>query len=254
MSHRFVYAPGHALVTLVAAGLLGAVAGCQTAAPPPPEPETPEPGTMVEFQPAWYVSPLVHEVGEYPNLFSGDSFAVWVTPDVADAKHDAAMEAGDPVDPALESDAAEVLAQFVVLELHIESAFGDPSIAYDVVNLRNVKTYLEMPDGRQVAALQRVPLGGLSEAQEGALKQYRRTHLLLFPRRDLWYGGRVLDPEYPAVKLALQAYDTRHAFEWPGLPYRDPETVAVRDQRLRAVATTFQDVFSALRRAAHVFD
>lgn len=227
---------------------------CETT-PPPPEPKTPEAGETVEFQPAWYVTPLVHDAGRYPDLFAGDSFAVWVTPDVANAKHDAAVSAGETIDPGLESDAAEVLANFVVMELHVQSAFGDPSVAYDVVNLRNVKTYLEMPDGRHVVALQRVPIGTLHESQEGALKVYRRKHLLLFPRRDLWYGGRVLDPEYPAVKLALEAYDTRHVFEWPGLPYRDAETIAVRDQRLSEVAAAgFTEVFGALRRAAHLFD
>ena len=251
MSDYLMAAMRRAVPVLVAAAVF--LPACQTG-PPPPQPETPEADEVVEFQPAWYVSPLVHDAGRYPDLFGGDSFGVWVTPDVAGAKHNAAVAAGETVDPGLESDAAEVLANFVVMELHVESAFGDPSVAYDVVNLRNVKTYLEMPDGRHVVALQRVPLGSLEESREGALKRYGRTHLLLFPRRDLWYGGRVLDPNYPAVKLALEAYDTRHVFEWPGASYRDAETVAVRDARLREVAAGFQDVFGALRRAAHLFD
>ncbi len=242
---------------ILLAGLLvvltgGMVIGCQTT---PPEPDfTPAVEQPVEFTPAHYVTPLTFESGRYDDLFTRDSYAVWVGPEVAQAKYQYAVDANEYIEPGLEDEAARIVNNYVVIECHLESAFSDTSIAYDAVMLRGIDVSLEMPDGRRIAPIQRV-IGRVDEEQRGALRAFRRTNLFVFPRRDLWFGRLTLDPSYPSVKLVIERHDSRYAFEWPDASYADPTHVPVTPEtRMQQIRVSFNELFQSVRRVSHIFD
>jgi hypothetical protein len=236
-----------------AASVFLALTACETTPEPEPRPDVKRPPEPVarEFEPAFPVAGIRHLEGQYPTLLSPESYAVWVTPRVA-AEKQAAAEATEPIDPLLVQDALEVSSYFVVVELHIESVFNDPSIAYDAVGLRNFDVYMLLPDGRRVAPVQRIP-GDLSEAQRNALTQFRRTNILLFPRRDLWLGQQTLEPDFPSVRLVLSSTNGDFGFEWPEENFADPGRLPPGPDP-RRLQTGFRDLFEKARRAAHVFD
>lgn len=226
--------------------------GCQTT----PEPAAPETGEVVppepvaEFQPAYYVASIAADEARYPDLFSKNSFAVWVGPEVTVQKQEAAQ---DDINPQLVEEVRHITDEFVVIECHIESVFSDMSIAYDVTGFRGVEVFLELPDGREMMPVQKV-LGQLEEEQRGALKLFRRVNLLVFSRRDLWSGSRTLDAAYPSVQLVLQAHESKFAFEWPGARYADPASLPDERDRMQAIQAGFVEVFGRLRTLAHIFD
>lgn len=228
------------------------LAGCQSL--PQPQEQPAPPVEQTEFEPAYFVSPASFESGRYTDLYDPDSYAVWVGSRLADQKLAEEEQAGQPLDMTLARDAAAVVRNFVVVELHLVSQFGDMSIALENVDLRHASAYLEMPDGRRVRPLQRVFATSLGEEQAGALKRFSRTILLIFPRRDLWFGRMQLDPSYRSVKLALEGYDSRYVFEWPEQRFGDPAVVPSEADRLRQVRMGFSELFSAVRNAARIFD
>lgn len=229
---------------------LAFLAGCKTTPAPP---KTPPANHPVEFQPAHYTAALEHERGRYRDLYSPDSYALWVAPEVAAEKLDAARQGGEDVPEGLQRQAGLITRNYVIIELHLESAFSDASIGYDAVGLRGVTCYLEAPDGREVRPLQRV-IGRVEQGQAGALKVFRRVNLLVFPRRDLWVGSLTLDPNYASMKLVLDAFDTEHAFEWPDARFAAQESVPAPQDRLKRIQAGFVEVFGALQRLSHEFD
>ena len=230
------------------------LAVCQGCGTMPPEPVGQGSEVPAEFQPAFAVTMGAQEDGTYADLFSPSSYAVWVSPEVAEQKRTHALHSGQVVDPELEREAASITQNFVVIECHVESVFGDTSIAYDVVGFRGVDVYLETPDGREIEPIQRVIGSPVEEEQRGSLKAFRRTNLLVFPRRDLWEGRLNLDRGYASVKLVLQAQDSRFAFEWPDVSYADPTTKPPGDGAIKQLKVGFSELFESVRRVAHVFD
>ena len=60
------------------------------------------PETKREFRPLTFVSTINLDKGRYPDLFSRDSYAVWVDPEVAALKRSEAVAAGEEIDPNLD--------------------------------------------------------------------------------------------------------------------------------------------------------
>lgn len=239
-------------------GLLGLcvfVAACATSAPerPPVSEVGREPFVPTEFLPAAYRADLRHVSGPYGTLFDRPSFALWVGQPVAEAKRFEALERGEILEPGLPSDAEKIIQDFILIELHLESAFGDMAVSYDAVAMRSLEARLVLPDGTEHEPVQRV-LGRLLEADDGALKRFKRYNLLIFPRRDLITGQPLVPVETPTATLVLEGYNTAFHFEWQNLsPGLDPGPIRAREA-VDYVRVGFQDLFLTVRRLAHVFD
>lgn len=209
----------------------------------------PSPSTPSEFSPALPISSIAAEQAKYPDLFSPECYAVWVSPNVAEEKRHYEIEQGQNPDPWLTEDAAGIMQNFIIIEVHTESVFGDTSIAYDVVGLRNVSAYLETPDGRRIEPIQRILGTPVEEEQRGALKAFRRTNVLVFPRRDIWSGDPVVDKPMPFLKLILESHDSRFAFQWPDVNQQTSTTTPTTPtDRLKLVKVGFTEIFTHLRR------
>lgn len=231
--------------------LLAAVlvlAGCQTTGSKDDEVPQLESGTVVPFTPQANTVPLNLEDGPYPTLYSGSSFATWVTP---------AM--GEPMDGAngamVGADTAAMAASFVVVECHLASAFADMSIGYDVVGLRGVDVYLEMPDGQRVTPSQIIVGQQLEETQRGALKAYGRTNTLLFPRRQ---GSITITPDLAQrshVRLVLDTHDSLFSFTWqPIFPGTLPPPPLAQREGMKRFKAGYQAFFGKVRDVSHTFD
>ena len=131
-------------------------AACQTTSAPPPEGAEPAPPMPRGYQPLSYVSPIQLEDGQYPDLFSAESTAVWVDGDVAEMKYESEAAEGETPPARLVSQAQAISRDFFVFECHVESIFRDTSIAYDVVGFRGIDIHLETPDGTQVKPIQTI--------------------------------------------------------------------------------------------------
>jgi hypothetical protein len=209
---------------------------------------------LVQFKPAYYQSQVRLVEGRYGNLYAAESFALWVSPEVANAKWDQALAGGDTIEPLLKADAITVTQEFVIVECHLSSAFSDMSVAYDAVGLRGATAYLETPSGRKIQPLQQLFQGDLSEVPEGALRRFGRTIVLVFPKRDLWLRQPTLEAGAPSMKLVISGPQGRFAFEWPAvLPDAQPPKLTVPEAKA-AVKVGFRDPYTNLRRLAHMFD
>lgn len=254
MSLRFVNL--HCVLRWTAlAALAVAVAACQTTGeetPPPTEP-TEEELSGAFFEPATYVASMQWESGPHQSLFASDSTAVWVGPDVAELKLEQARQQGEPVIPWMENTAPIITDQFIVIELHLATVFEDSSIAYDVARLRNVDLYLELPGGRRIEPLQRDVSSAMDESQEGALWRFERRNFVVFPRVDFWQGAPIIDAAYPAVRLIMEAHNTRFYFEWPAMPQPGVEPWRPSQQEAQhALQVGFTDFMTRMRRLSDI--
>jgi len=231
------------------------MAACSTTGSPTPPPDSDfdGPPPAPQFVPAAYRADVRHTDGPHRNLFDTPSFALWVGAPVAAAKEAEARDAGEFIEPGLPRDAGKIIEDFILIELHLESAFGDMSVSYDAVAMRSMDARLELPDGTSHAPVQRV-LGKLLEADDGALKRFKRYNLLVFPKRDFLTGQPLIPHGAPSATLVLEGYNTRFEFEWDNLaavggpgPSRAAEVVDY-------VRVGFQDLFLTVRRLSHVFD
>jgi len=216
----------------------------------PRDPEIP-PVEKVEFQPLRFNSSLSIEKGDYPDLFSNESFAVWVGAEVATFKRAATIDQGGVVDAQLDIDARTIAESFVIIECHLESIFSDTSIAYDAVGFRQVTVYLETPEGKRVKPAQ-VSIGSpVEEEQRGALTLFRRTNLLVFPRRDLWVHRQTGKHLAPYTRLVLEGYDSKFYFEWPESPNMDPYQWVPTEKESRQLAVTgYRELYRRLQEFA----
>ncbi len=240
------------MLALAAAALLG-LPRCQTgnSAPEPASADEPivlEPVAM--FHPESATAPIKALSGPYPNLYDRASFAVWVDKRVADAKRAQAMQEGEPVPEPLALDAQTIVENFIVVECHMKSAFGDMAIAYDAVRFRGIEAYLELPSGETIPPIQQIT-GRQTEENAGALKSFERINVLVFPGRDIWQGGATVGRNAPSARLILEGQATTFAFAWENLAATpNPDPIVDLD----AVKVGFTDLFQALRALSHVFD
>jgi len=226
------------------------LSGCQTTTPEPKEvrPETVSPGST-EFSPLSPISTIAFESGKYADLFSPESYAVWVNSSVVEQKKSHDAEQGIPLDPWLAEDAGNIVQQFVVIELHIESVFADTSIAYDIVGLRGVSAFLEDSEGKRIDPIQRIIGTPVEEEQRGTLKAFRRTNVLVFPRQDVWTGSPVINAAMPTVKLVLESHDSRFNFTWNDVRQMSTPAAGTSPMdKLKIIKVGFGEMFEHLRR------
>lgn len=203
--------------TVFAAALAAlALSACQST--PKPEPVSTVPIATGDFVPAHTAAPVSMESGRYPNLFAPSSYAVWVTNGVAEAKLQREQAGGAEISPMLAADAATINANFYVIEVNLESAFPDSSIAYDVVGMRAIDAYLTLPDGTQVFPAQRVMATTAAETQDGALHRYGRTNLIVFPKVDVLSGAPTIPGGTQGLRLTLDGFNSIFHFEWTAGP------------------------------------
>jgi hypothetical protein len=198
------------------------LAGCQTG--PPREPVPGEPvrvGHLIPLSPISVTSTLHFAEGGYPNLFSGDSLAIWMSgsapaalPGQAAAQQQA-LDTLAPVPAPPDMDLPMMQEHFAVFELRLHSAFADASIAYDAVGLSGINVYLLAPTGERIAPAQVIMGRDLVERQQGALKVFSRTNRVTFPREHvkLVVPGNL---RAPALRLVLEGYGNTFYFEWHG--------------------------------------
>lgn len=233
-------------------------AACQTTPTAPPDTEAPILPAPRGYQPMSYVSPIQLEEGDYADLFSAESSAVWVDNDVTEMKYAREREAGNTPPEGLVAAARAINRDFFVFECHIESVFRDTSIAYDVVGFRGIDVHLETPDGKQIDPIQIIIGTPVEEEQRGTLKLFRRTNIVVFPRQDLWTGGDTVAVGSGAVRLVLAGHGSAVCFEWPELPQASAETgwswKPSENETVQVVKVSFSNLYGRLRRLAHTFD
>lgn len=226
-------------------------AGCQSL----PEPEgavAPSAEGAVAFEAARHVAPATFASGAHDDLYAPETFAVWADARLAEEKREADLAAGQPIDPTLDADAAAILRDFIVIELHLVSGFGDTASAVENVDLRGMQAFLEWPDGRRMQPVQRVFATSLGEEEVDGGQRYRRTILLLFPVRDLWLSQPLLDPDAESATLALEGRESRYTFTWPRSGAAESEAVTDADDD-RRTRVGYTELFRAVRRAARLF-
>jgi len=206
-----------------------------------------------EFTPVSFVSPIHVESGAYGNLYASDSYAVWANPEVAALKKAQAVEAGETVDPKLETLGQAFNDNFLVFECHLVSAFADTSIGYDAVGLRGADVYLLTADGRAVRPIQMAMAGPVRETPQGALKKFERVNLVVFPRRDVATGVPTVDSGSRAARLVIEAVQTKFYFEWASLRAPTRPAAPTMEDRLRAVKLGFNEFYRKLLAGAHIF-
>jgi len=230
------------------------VGACKTVPPPlEPEPDV-ELRVKRQFQPSQTVSMMKYGVGNYINLFSTESYAVWVDQEIMDLKRQESIAAGEQPPSRLQDDAATISEDFIILECYVASEFNDMSIAYDVVRNRGVDIYLLAPDGTKVAPLQMQTLGAIEEETVGALRRFGATHVAIFPRENLWVGAPTVPPGAARVRLVFETHNSAFYFDWPGgLSEEVRKTPLSTADRARAVRTGFGELYGNIRRIAHIF-
>lgn len=210
----------------------------------------------IEFRPARHLSAIHIEEGRYPALFSADSYALWLAPEVVSAKR-AAAPPESAVSPEADANTQRVAESFLVVECHLESMFADMAIAYDAVSMRQLDVYMEMPDGRRIEPNQKLVGTPVTQEQRDALKLFRRTNLLIFPRRTLWMEGLAGEPGERYARLVFKGYDSEFYFEWPqGALTKEEERYWVPTPREAKALTvlTYQRLSRELLRLGHRFD
>jgi hypothetical protein len=206
-----------------------------------------------EFSPSAFVAPIRHEEGAYPDLFGPDSYAVWVGPEVSKLKRDDAVEQGNSVDLLLDSAAQKAVNEYIVIECHVESVFGDMSVAYDVVGFRGIDLYLITPDGRKIVPVQRIMGSPVEEEQRLALKLFRRTNIAIFDKRDLPESRGGIDGPLSSIRLVVEGCNSKFFFEWGSAESAKAPPVSGQDLA-RVLKTSFQDLFNTIQRVSHIFD
>jgi hypothetical protein len=191
--------------------------------------------------------PTLGPGSRYSDLLSPDSYAIWLTDEVAKIKLES--ESADDATPAKMNELVSITEQlnekFLIFEVHVVSAFPDASIAYDVTGFRHVDVSLAGEGGSTYAPLQ-VIIGPLEREEQGALKKFRRVNLVIFPRCDLFTGQPLFDSRTAAFSLVISGYKTAYLFSWANIG--DAPREAVSDEELQAIrARSLQRIEPVLR-------
>jgi len=165
-----------------------------------------------EFQPATALSRLHFEAGPYPDLFAPSSYALWVDEAVTALRREAAIESGETIAPEEESMAATITHDYVIVECHLDSAFADMSVAYDVVGHRGLSLHLEAPDGGKIPPIQTLIGPDVRETPRGALKLFGRTNLVIFSKRDLQLETAAPAQNTATFRLVIEGHNSTFYF------------------------------------------
>lgn len=249
MRHRLT----RAVLAVLAAALI--LSACQTRGPK--EDDLPViPAEALVFRPQSSLSLMHLDEGRYPNLFSPGSYALWVDEGVAQAKLQKDLQEGIAVNAALAEDAEFIHENYIVFECRLESVFPDASIAYDVVGLRNLDVYLVTPDGTRVRPIQTILGTHADEKSRGALKDFGRTNLLVFPKEDMLSGVPTIQDDASGVRVVVDGFNSAFYFEWARAPLVDEEgqpIVIPEPEPSLAGRLGFSAFYSKLRVLAHMF-
>jgi len=214
------------------------------------------PAGAFEFQPESSVS-LVHlDQGRYPNLYSPGSYALWVDEEVARAKLQKDLDAGIVVSSRLAEDAQFIHANYILFECRLESLFPDGSIAYDVIGLRNMDTYLMTPGGTRIRPIQTILGGHADERLRGALREFGRTNILIFAREDVLSEAPTIPDQTSSVRLYVDGFNSAFYFEWSAAPFVDANGDPIpppEPEQSVAGRLGFSALYSKLRVLAHNF-
>jgi len=213
-------------------------------------------GPLIAFEPAVSLAKLHVEKGDYPSLFSSDSYALWGGPDLTQQRRRDSEQAGEAIDEAADALAPQLDANFLVFECHLESMFEDMAIGYDVVRLRLIEVYLQTPDGRRVTPAQIIVGSQREESQHGALKAFKRTNLVVFPRADVGLNIPARPRGNATARLVFEGYNSVFYFEWfPRLPGKVPAPDPLTAQEAaRARKMGYNEFYRRAGEALHRFD
>jgi hypothetical protein len=241
---------GLVLLLLAVGGVIG---GCNTTRDQDPEanPKT----TTIPFQPMSYMARLRAAEGPYPNLYSGDSYALWVGPEMTAQRRESSEATGEIAAPEADAIAPIIEERYIVFECHLISLFGDMSIGYDAVGLRNVEVYFEDNNGRRIEPVQVGTTGKLDESMQGAIRVFRRSCLIVFPREALTVTVPVPPGQLPTARLVLATLDTKFYFDWQ--PILNPEEIGtpLRDRAwVQASKMGYNQFYTGLKGFLHNFD
>lgn len=176
-----------------------AFAGCKTTQEAV---EANMPAPMMPFTPQRTMAQVQWVEGRYPDLFHPTSNAIWGGQDMQAAIGEEGMMLSGPLK----------------IDLYAASAFADMSIAYDVVGLRGIDVYLEMPNGQKIRPAQVMRGRELEEEQRGALKLFARRNQLHFAMSMSEIMVPVVNGQPAPVQLVLEGYGARFVFRWGGIP------------------------------------
>lgn len=201
------------------------------------------------FVPANPFASIAAGEARYRNLYAPESYALWVTDEVAQAKRDRDENQGITPPPEVDYAAEVATNNFIVIECRLESEFADSSIAYDAVGMRNVEVYLEREDGEQVQPLQRIMGAQADETPVRALVRFGRTTVLVFPRSILVAGLDREDPPPTRLRLVLNGYHSEFYFPWVETEHSEVQVSATS-----SAGAGFVDLFTPLRRLVEIID
>lgn len=234
-----------ALVSALAVAIL-TLSACQTRGPGEETDASASP-PRVPFTPQQTRSPLYAQEGLYPNLFMGTSYAQWIRPGDEMATTDG--------DNALDSTAASMSRDYVVVKCYLESKFADMSIAYDVIGLRGLYVYLLLPDGTRVPPAQRILGQKLMEESRAALRVFGRANLLVFPRKPGALQVPAVNGAASEVRIVLEGYESKFYFAWsPVLPPVEQKVSLMKRPGVRRARAGLHRMHERFLETSHKFD
>lgn len=212
-------------------------------------------GKLIPFEPVGPVAALRAERAAYPNLFSPQSYALWVGPEITLQRRADSADMGEEIPLETDALASMVDENFLVLECHVESVFEDMSIGYDVVGFRGMRVYLQTHDGQQIMPVQILPGKELQEQMRGALRVFRRNNLVIFRKADLNLMVPVRQGHRAGPRLVLDGYNSQFFFEWyPIIPDKKRyQRVTVRETA-GVAKMSYSEYYGRLAEFAHRFD
>jgi len=227
--------------------------GCSRMRPAPSEPEE----TPARFEEGFRLFEPLNSVAhprplpgsKYQNLVSSDSYIIWVTDKVAEAKLETDSESAEEEDNLLGrriEDAKRLNRHFLVFECHITSAFSDASIAYDISSFRGAEVLLMDDAGNVIEPLQ-IVVGPVERSREKALRMFSRTNLLVFPLFDGLTGEQVVSPQSRKVTIVVSSYDTDLVFEWIAPEEQQGDARSLGEDISGFVQMSFSQLYDGLR-------
>jgi len=202
------------------------------------------------FHPISYLAtPQIANDARYRDLMTNDSYMIWVSDDVARIKYaqDTGVPPADvPGDGAELADARVINANFLVFELHIKSAFGDPSIANEFTRMEQVQLSLADDTGLKIRPSGTV-VSKATKTERGPLREFARTVIVAFPRYDIMTGNPTVRPETAYIRVYMQGYDTVYTFEWTSADQQEESTRLQAAQLADVVHWGYSEFYSALQ-------
>ena len=210
--------------------------------------DTPLPVDGPPFQPTSYLAtPQIANDAQYKDLMASDSYMIWVSDEVSRIKfaQDADVMPVDVAGNSAELDDARLInSSFLVFELHLKSAFGDPSIAKEFTRLEEVQLVLVDDTGQRVKPAGTV-VSKATESRRGPLREFARTVIVAFPRYDIMTGNPTVRRGSEHMRVYLQGYGTVYMFEWVSAELQEEGTDAI--QMSEVIHWGYSEFYGALQ-------